>query len=166
MRGLFLAGVCLVSGHLFAQELPAAPAMPPPPPPPAPTADEIKRVTDYYYKGADSGPVLLEMLLCTKVVKNTEGKLSCEADIGGAASKGTSVSAFVRFFAPKGGKYEDVRIKFVHNGEMRKMDDITVVESLTGSATYKTVALTKAGTWEVQVTRGDVVLGQKTVIVQ
>jgi hypothetical protein len=142
-------------------------AMPAPmPTPPAPSAAEIKRVTDYYVHGVEGGPVLLDFQLCTKVSKGADNKLFCESEFGATTKKGAAVSAFLRFFAPKGGKYEDVRVKFVHNGELRKMDDITVTESWTGSSTYKTAALSKPGAWEIQVTRGDVVLASKTIQVE
>jgi hypothetical protein len=161
MTTMMIAMTCATSA--FAQEAAPAPALPTPP---QPSADEIRRVTQYYLNGVAGGPVLLDFLLCTKVVKGADSKLICESEYGATAKKGDAVSAFLRFFAPKGGKYEDLRVKFVHNGELRKMDDLTVTESWTGSATYKTVSLSKPGSWEIQVTRGDVVLGSKTLTVQ
>lgn len=162
---LLAAALVVVSlaGAARAQE-----ATPPPagPPPPAPSADEIKKVTNYFLKGKDGGPILMDFQLCTDVAKNEEGKNTCAAELPASAKKGDAVTAFVRFFAPKGGKYEDLKIKFLLDGEVRTTSDFTVTDSWTGYTNYKKTTLSKAGNWEVQVLRGETVLQSKKVTVQ
>jgi hypothetical protein len=163
-----------VSSAAFAQAPPAPPAgapgeaevTPPLPPPPAPTADEINKVTAYYLRGKDGGPILIEFKLCGTIGKTPEGKMACDDELGDTVAKGEPVNAFVRFFAPKGGKYEDLKVKFLFNGEVRSTSDFTVTESWTGYANYKRTAVTKAGTWDVEVLRGDKVLAKKSIIAQ
>jgi hypothetical protein len=135
------------------------------PPPPAPTADEIKRVTAYYLKGAAAGPILLELTLCSEIGKNDEGKMACGPELPASIKKGDAITAFVKLFAPKGGKYEDLKVKFLLDGEVRTTADFTVTESWTGYGNYKKTTASKAGTWEVQVLRGEVVLASKKVSV-
>ncbi len=50
--------------------------------------------------------------------------------------------------------------------EVRTTSDFTVTDSWTGYTNYKKTTLSKAGTWEVQVVRGDAVLSSKKVSVQ
>ena len=76
------------------------------------------------------------------------------------------LSAFVRFFVPKGAKYEDLKIKFLLDGEVRSTSDFTLAEAWTGYANYKQTTAAKAGTWEIQVLRGENVLSKATVIVE
>ncbi len=150
----------------------AAPATPPAStttadaPPPAPSPDEIQRVTAYYLRGAAAGPVLLGLQLCAEVGKNADGKLECTIELPAKIKKGDKLTAFVRFFAPKGGKYEDIRVRFLLGGEVRTTSDMTVTESWTGYGNYKTTTVSKAGVWEAQVLRGDAVLASRKVTVE
>jgi len=138
----------------FAQD--AAPA--------APSAAEIKKVTEYFLKGKDAGPILLDFVACKKTGK-VDNKLVCEEPMGERANKGENLVAFVRFFAPKGSKYEDLKVKFLLDGEVRTTSDFTVTESWTGSAIYKQTPASKIGTWEMQVLRGDKILGSNKIVV-
>ncbi|MBM4280937.1 MAG: hypothetical protein FJ137_09290 [Deltaproteobacteria bacterium] len=164
----------LATTNTVHADLPAAPERPasapatsaPAPPPPAPTADEIQRVTAYYLRGAAGGPVLLGLQLCAEVGKNADGKLDCTASLPTTIKKGDKLTAFVRFFAPRGGKYDDVRVRFLHEGEVRSTSDMSVTESWTGYGNYKTTIATRAGTWEAQVLRGEVVLERRTIKVE
>ena len=151
----------------------ADPTPPPAAAPPAaaavpaqPTAAEIKKVVDYYLHGKDGGPVILEFVACKKVDKNAEGKLACLEPMGASAKKGETITAFVRAFVPKDGKYEDLKVRFLLNGETRSTSDFTVTESLTGYASYKATTASKPGTWEIQVLRGEAQLGSQKVAVE
>lgn len=163
LRTLLLA-LCVPTAVL-AQVPAAAPTTPPEPPPPAPTADEINKVTAYYLKGKDAGPILIDFRLCGAIGKNAEGKNTCDNEIGDTAAKGDQLNAFVRFFAPRGGKYEDLKVRFLLDGEVRSTSDFTVSESWTGYTNYKRTTMSKAGGWEVEVLQGDKVLAKKKVAV-
>ena len=92
--------------------------------------------------------------------------MACGAPLPTTLKKGDAITAFVKFFAPKGGKYEDLKIKFLVDGEVRSTSDFTVTESWTGYANYKKTTANKLGTWEVQVLRGDVVLESRKIGVE
>ena len=160
LRPLLLALVA--ASAAMAQEATPPPA-PAEPPPPAPTADEINRVTAYYLKGRDGGPILIDFRLCATIGKNEEKKNVCESEYGDTAASGDQVNAFVRFFAPRGGKYEDLKVRFSHNGEVRSTTDMSVTESWTGYTNYKRTTVSKPGTWDIEVLRGDAVLAKKTL---
>ncbi len=136
------------------------------PPPPAPTAEEINKVTAYYLKGKDGGPILIDFRLCGAIGKNAEGKNVCEQELGDTAKKGEPLNAFVRFFSPRGGKYENLKVRFLLDGEVRTTSDFTVSESWTGYTNYKRTTMSKAGAWEVEVLQGDTVLAKKKVQAQ
>lgn len=159
----------LFAAPAFAGDVEPPPAPAPAsagPPPAAPSADEIKKVTEYFLRGKDAGPILMDFVPCKKTGKNAEGKLVCEEKLDGKAKKGEALIAYVRFFVPKGAKYEDLKIKFLHNGEARSTSDFTLSESLTGYASYKQTTASKPGTWEMHVLRGDTVLQKSSITVE
>ena len=156
------AVVVVVAAGLARAQDPVPPAGPPPP---APTPDEIRRVHAYYVNGKDVGPILLELSLCNEIGKNAEGKNACVTPLPATVKKGDSVTAFVKFFSPKGSKYEDLKIRFLLNGEVRTTSDFTVTESWS-YGNYKKTTVGKPGTWEVQVMRGETVLDSKKVSVE
>lgn len=167
MKSLFAFAFTLLAAlvAVAGDEAPPAPA-PAGPPPPAPTAEEIKKVTEYFLKGAAGGPVLMEFTPCKKTGKNAEGKLVCEEKLDGKAKKGDALIAYVKFFVPKGAKYEDLKIKFLLNGEVRSTSDFTLSEAWTGYANYKQTTASKPGTWEMQVLRGENLISKASLTVE
>ena len=162
MRFIMFSLVALAASAALAED-PAAATPPPTPPPPAPTADEINRVTAYYLHGKDGGPIMLEFKLCAAIGKNAENKNTCDGELGDTIKKGDAIVAYVRFFAPKGGKYEDLSVRFSHNGEMKSTSTFSVTESWTGYSNYKRNTAGKVGAWDVEVLQGDKVIAKKTV---
>ncbi len=163
LKKLFFAAVVAVVALPAAAQDPASPAVPVPP---APSAAEIQKVTNYFLYGKDGGPILMELSLCADAKKSPEGKYGCVAPLGDTVKKGESITAFVKFFGPKGGKYEDIKVRFLLNGEVRSTSEFTVTEAWTGYSNFKKTTASKVGTWEIEVARGDVVLGKKSVIAQ
>ena len=51
-------------------------------------------------------------------------------------------------------------------GEVRSTSDFTLSEAWTGYANYKQTTASKAGTWEMQVLRGETVLSSAKVTVE
>ena len=147
----------------FAQEA-AAPAAAPAPP--APTADEINKVLDYQDNGKDAGPILLKIVPCTKV-DNAKGptQFTCIEPITGPVKKGTVVNAWVQFFCPKDGKYDDVTIQWQLDGTTRTTTDVSVA-GLGRTRTWKASTLTKPGKWTIKLMRGDKELGSANVTVE
>lgn len=150
-----------LAGAAHAADEPAA--APAGPPPPAPSADEVKKVTEYYLRGKDVGPVLIELVICKKMGKGADGKSICEEKHGDTLKKGDPLIAFTRFFVPKGAKYEDLKVKFLLNGEVRSTSDFSLQESWTGYGNYKQTTASKTGSWEILVLRGDTQLAAAKV---
>lgn len=164
-RSLALALVVVAASPVLAEE-PPPPAAPPAAPVAVPSADDVKKVTNYYLKGHDQGPILLDLLLCTKVEKNAEKKNECVAELPPSIKKGEPITAFIKLMVPQGPKYEDVKLKFLLDGEVRSTSDYTVEQSWSGYSVYKTVTGSKGGTWEVQVLWGANLLASKKIKVE
>ena len=118
---------------------------------------------EYWKHGAAAGPLVIELAPCSKLGKSDDGKMVCEAPLVDPPKVGDSVTMLLRFFVPKGGKYDDVRVQVLCDGEVRSTSDLSLSESFS-YGTYKTLHVDKRGTWEVRVKRGDVVLASKSVI--
>lgn len=114
----------------------------------------ISLVVDYFYGPTDADPILYDARLCTKVDRKTK---KCVAEVGEGSTKGQTVELLTNWFAPKGSKYDDVRVEWIHEGELRKTSDITVSGALR-YRTWKAKTLTKKGTWEIRVRRGEKIL--------
>ena len=148
------------SAVAFAEE-PTAPAAAPPP-----SADELKRVLDYQDNGKDRGPVLLDVVACKKVdTEKGPTQFTCIEPVSGPVKKGTVVNAWVQFFCPKDGNYEDISVQWVLDGEPRATNDV-VVKGYARTRTWKAQSMTKPGKWEIRVKRGATVLGTASVVVE
>jgi hypothetical protein len=141
----------------------AAPAKPAEPPPPA---DEINRVLEYYFYGKDRGPALTALKACLKVDSNKDSptKFECLEAVSGPVKKGQTVNLWVTFFVPEGGNYDDVRMVFIHEKEIRSTIDLKLDKSMR-SRTWRPQGMTKAGKWTLKVMRGDKELGSTQVTV-
>jgi hypothetical protein len=130
MMRRFVIAASLFASLAFAEdkkeepkkEEPAAPAGPVGPPP---KADVIREVVDYLENGKDRGPALLDIVPCLKV-DNTRGsptQFQCVDPVKAAVPKNTTVFAWLQWYCPKDGKYEDVQIQFIHEGTVRQTID-------------------------------------------
>jgi hypothetical protein len=132
-----------------------------------PTADEIKRVLDYQENGKDLGPVLLDLVPCLKVdlTKGSATIYNCLEPITGPIKKNTTVNAWMAWFCPKGGVYEDLTIQFVHEGQVRQTFDLKV-EGISRTRTFRSHTFGKSGKWQIKVSRGDKEVGSANVTVE
>ncbi|MDX2014243.1 MAG: hypothetical protein SFW67_28850 [Myxococcaceae bacterium] len=156
------AAVLAASRLALAQDPPPAAAAPPP------SADEIKRVLEYQDNGKDRGPALLDVVPCLKVdqTKGSPTQFTCIEPVTGAVKKNTTVNAWVQFFCPKGGKYEDLKIQWLLGNEVRQTTDITV-EGLARTRTWRAHTPPKAGKWTIKIIRGESTeLGSATFTVE
>ena len=144
-----------------------APVPAPAPGPALPSAQEVKRVLEYHENGKDLGPVLLDLVACLKVdtTKNSPTIYNCLEPVSGPVKKGTVVAAWTSWFSPKGGTYEDLSIQFLHEGQVRSTVDLRV-EGGWKTRNYRSASLTKVGTWQVKVLRGEKELGAVKVLVE
>ena len=162
-RTLFAAALSL-STLAFAQEDAGTPAAPPYEGPP-PTAEMVKKVLDYQEKGASAGPVLLDLVPCTKVdtTKGSPTQFHCiEPVTEGGVKKNTTVFAWLQWLCPKDGKYEDIQIQFLHEGQVRKTVD-NPVAGFGRTRGWRGENFNKVGKWTIKVIRGDKELGSATV---
>jgi hypothetical protein len=165
LRRIAVAAALSVSALAAAQDagVPAAPAAPPYEGAP-PTAEMIKKVLDYQEKGAAAGPVLLDLVPCLKVdnAKGSPTQFQCIEPVGDKVPKGTTVFAWLQWLCPKDGKYEDVQIQFLHEGQVRKTVD-NPVAGFGRTRGWRGENFNKVGTWTIKVIRGAQELGSKTV---
>ncbi|MER2567065.1 MAG: DUF2914 domain-containing protein [Myxococcaceae bacterium] len=150
-RALFSAGVVAASLAFGQDPAPAAPAGPPPP-----SADEIKRVMDYQDNGKDRGPALLDVVACLKVdqTKGSPTIFTCIEPVTGPVKKATTVNAWIQFFCPKGGKYEDLKVQWLLGNEVRQTTDFTV-EGLARTRTWRAHTPPKPGKWTIKIVQGE-----------
>jgi hypothetical protein len=153
-----------------APAAPAAPAEKPAEPAAAievPTAAEVRRVLDYFDNGKGRGPVLADLKLCSQVEtkKDSPRRFECTEEVKGKVKHGTTVHAWMQWFVPKDDKYDDVSIQFAHQGTVRSTQDLQLGAAMK-TRTYKSQNLSKPGTWEVKVIRGDKELGKVSVEVE
>lgn len=154
LRRLSSSAVCLAASFAFAEDpAPAAPAAAAQPPP---SADEIKRVMDYQDNGKDRGPALLDIVPCMKVDQTPKSptQFTCIEPVTGPVKKGTTVNAWVQFFCPKDGKYEDLKIQWLLGSEVRQTTDITI-SGLARTRTWRAHTPPKAGKWTIKVIQGE-----------
>ncbi len=130
-------------------------------PVPPPSADEIKRVLDYQDNGKERGPALLDLVACTHVdtERGSPTAFTCVEPVTAPVKKGTAVMAWTQWFCPKGGKYEDLAVKYVYEGETRTTIDVKV-EGFSRTRSWRAYTVTKTGKWQIKVYRGQAELGQ------
>lgn len=162
MRGLIALWLLAPSLALAQADAGAAPKPVEPPPP----ADEINRVLDFYFNGKDRGPALIALKACLKVDghKDSPTKFECLEQVSGPVKKGTLVHLWTTFFVPEGGNYDDVRVQFLHEKEVRSTIDLKLDKSMR-SRTWRSQGMTKTGKWTLKVMRGDKELGSTQVTV-
>lgn len=160
-RSLF-AAVLSLSTLAFAQDDAgvATPAYEGPPP----TAEMIKKVLEYQERGAPAGPVLLDLVPCTKVdtTKGSPTQFHCIEPVGDSVKKNTTVFAWLQWLCPKDGKYEDISIQFLHEGQVRKTVD-NPVAGFGRTRGWRGENFNKVGKWTIKILRGDKELGSATV---
>ena len=85
-----------------------------------PTADEAKKVIDYYYHGKGLSPVLLETRICHDIQHDGDDKNECAGDVTGQPiKKGDSDYIWMAFMAPNGSDVQPVIVQLELNGAAR-----------------------------------------------
>lgn len=132
-----------------------------------PSPDEIHRVLDYFSSGKGRGPILTGFKACASVdtKKESPTRFECAEEVQGPVKKGTLVHAWTAWFVPQGDSYDDIAVQFLHEGSLRSTQDVAVTTSYR-TRSYKSQALTKSGSWEIKVVRGEKVLASSKVEVE
>ncbi len=161
MHNRFVALVAvLFAVSAFAQD--AAPAAAPPP---APTPEEINKVLNYEDNGKDVGPILMVIQPCNKVdtAKGSPTQFTCIEPITGPVKKGSTVNAWLQFFCPRGGKYEDITLQWLLDGQVRTTTDVKV-EGVGRTRTWKASSLAKPGKWTIKLQRAGADMGAPVTV--
>jgi len=119
--------------------------------PAVPSADEINKVLNYFNDGKDTGPILVEAALCGKVDRKTK---ECTDPVTDKTEAKKTVELLMRWFVPKDGVYDDIRIEWIHEGEVRLTSDLKITTAY-NYRTWKAKTLKKEGAWEIRIRRGD-----------
>jgi hypothetical protein len=129
--------------------------------PAAPSADEVKKVIEYYNNGKDVGPVLGELKPCLTVdtKKGSATQWDCTEPVTGKVKKGVVVNAWMNWLVPKDAKYEDITVQWLHEGTVRTTQDLSLKNPAVGSRTYLALTAGKAGKWEIKILRDNKELG-------
>lgn len=134
----------------------------------APSPEQVKAVWDFYEKGKGQGLVLADAKICTDVAKTGDQKAECTAEVGPEGVKpGTLVYVWQAYAVPKGDEIGDVTIQLKQGETIRETKDVS---TLKGDAwrvrTWQGLTLRKAGTWTINIQRGDKTLKSFSVKVQ
>ncbi|MDJ0885288.1 MAG: hypothetical protein QNJ48_14070 [Desulfobacterales bacterium] len=115
-----------------------------------PSADDVRRVVDYYYRGQGQGVVLAQHFLCSEV--STEGadknecRLKHDLPVVNLASE---VMLWMNFLVPSGDQ-GDLLLLFSRQGRVRHTATITVKGAIR-FRTWKKIPTDKAGDWTVTI---------------
>ena len=132
-----------------------------------PSPDEIQRVLDYFSSGRGRGPILTGFKACVGMdtKKESPTRLECTEEVTGPVKKGTLIHAWTAWFVPQGDSYDDIAVQFLHEGSLRSTLDVAVATAYR-TRSYKSLTLSKSGTWEIKVVRGEKVLASSKVVVE
>jgi len=120
----------------------------------APTAEEIKKVTEFYEKGQGQGIVLVDAVACLEVEK--DGDRNCAKEVPPEGVKaGTMVNLWQMYTLPKGDAVEDITVQVKLGEQVRETKDVAKIE---GKAmlrrTWTGVTLKKPGNYTFVIMRG------------
>lgn len=159
LRRLAVAAA-VTSSLAFAQDagVPVGPVEPPP------AAAIIEQVVEYLENGKDRGPALIDLVPCLKVdqTKGSPTAFQCIEPVSGSVKKGTTVFGWMQWYVPKDGKYEDVQLQFLHEGQVRQTVDLNVT-GYGRSRVFRGSNFNKIGKWTLRISRGEKELGAATV---
>ncbi|HKB59397.1 MAG TPA: hypothetical protein VKC56_05045 [Gallionellaceae bacterium] len=116
-----------------------------------PTADEAKKVIDYYYHGKGLSPVLVETRICHDIQHDGDDKNECAGDVTGQPiKKGDSDYVWMAFMAPNGSDAQPVIVQLELNGAVRWVRNISVSGGLR-TRTWLKHTFDKPGAWKLKI---------------
>ncbi|MEM7207296.1 MAG: hypothetical protein AAF434_05710 [Pseudomonadota bacterium] len=115
-----------------------------------PSADEVKRVSSYFYSDEAKQPVLADYKLCTGIEREGDLKNNCTSEVPtDRLEPGQSLYLWMNFLVPKGERGK-VLVQLNHAGVTRD----TRVMPIEGSMRYRTwrkIRLLRPGDWELPI---------------
>ena len=129
-----------------------------------PSADDVRLVVDYYYRGQGQGVVLAEHFLCTEVSTEGADKNDCRLkhDLP-AVPLGSEVVLWMNFLVPSGDE-GDILILYSRQGRVRDTTQVTV-KGAVRFRTWKKIPTARTGEWTVTIVQelGDTDLELATI---
>ena len=115
-----------------------------------PSAEEARKVVDYYYNGQGRGVILADHFLCTEVALEGEAKNDCRLRHElPAVAQGAEMLLWMNFLVPSGDDAE-ILMLFSRNGRVRSTAQIAV-KGAVRYRTWKKIPTAKAGEWQVTI---------------
>ncbi len=133
---VLLMGTLLLTGIAVAQD--------------RPSAEEARKVIDYYYNGQGQGVVLMDYLLCQEISTEGPDKNDCKSDLNpGQLTVGQEAYLWMNYIVPVQDKAELI-ILFSRKGKVRKSTSVTL-SGATRFRTWKKVPTNKPGQYTVSI---------------
>jgi hypothetical protein len=157
-RSMVCAALALSSGAL-AQE--AGMAAPEAAPVAKPSAEAVRDTWNYFYKGKDQGPVLVEAKICTEVAKDGPNKFDCLVEVDpntGVKANATGLMLWQSYLVPQGAVVEDIMVQTKQGATVRETKDVKLKGEGWRTRQWTGLRLNKPGNWTVSIIRGDQVL--------
>ena len=115
-----------------------------------PSAEEVRKVVDYYYNGQSRGVILAEHFLCTEVALEGDDKNDCRAKHAlPAVAQGAEMLLWMNFLVPSGDE-ADILVLFSRKNRVRSTAKIAVKGAIR-YRTWKKIPTAKVGDWQVTV---------------
>ena len=115
-----------------------------------PSAEEARKVVDYYYHGQGRGVILADHFLCTEVALEGEAKNDCRVRHElPAVDQGAEMLLWMNFLVPSGDEAE-ILVLFSRKGRVRSTAPIAV-KGAVRYRTWKKIPTAKAGEWQVTI---------------
>lgn len=115
-----------------------------------PSAQEVRKVVDYYYNGQARGVILAEHFLCTEVALEGDDKNDCRVTHElPAVAQGAEMLLWLNFLVPSGDE-ADILVLFSRKGHVRSTAKIAVKGAIR-YRTWKKIPTAKVGEWQVTV---------------
>lgn len=117
----------------------------------APTADEAKKVIDYYYGG--DGAVLASIQVCKDVPNTGDRQYECVNEVQPSdLLAGETYDLRMVYLVPREQQLDDIFVQYNRGGITRSTDEVSVSGSIR-YRTWKTFSLDTAGSWTIKVLR-------------
>lgn len=134
-----------------------------------PTADEAKKVLEFYFHGQGMDPLLVEAKMCQDIQRDGDNKFECTSEISGAVKKGEPAYFWMKFMAPQGNTPSDIVVQYELDGKVM-MEKKGNVPGELRSRIWQRIRFSKAGNWKIKISEnkatGPVVLGTLDVKVE
>jgi hypothetical protein len=131
-----------------------------------PSGDAAASVIDFFYNGQGQGVVLAQADLCGEIPTEGENKYECVGKVSPSALRsGTTYNLRMVFLVPRGDEVDNIQVKYIHDGEAIKTDQVDV----SGSLRYRTwTAFTPrdTGEWTIRISQGGDLLQEMSLTVQ